>query len=254
MPEAFHDAFSAALGGDLAALAAWTDAPDATARLSVYRNTIAKGCADALVAQFPTVAKLVGEAWLGAAAVAFARANPPTQASLLAYGDGFPAWLETFGPATDMPWLAGLAALDFLWTEAHLAADAAPLAPAALQALAVEDFARLRLALHPAARFAGFDAGIPSLWLAMQGDTPPAAFELGEAPEGLLFLRPGLDIHPVRLGPGALALLDACRDGESLAAAATAALAAEPGLDLSAAFAELLAGGAFASLIPLETR
>lgn len=253
MREVFHDAFAAAMGGDLAALGAWSKAPDLVQRLSVYRNTAAKGCADALVAQFPTVAKLVGEPWLGAAAIAFARVHPPTQACLLTYGGEFPQWLASFGPAAEMPWLAGVAALDFLWTEAHLAADAAPLTAAGLQALGPDDYARLRLAPHPAARFAGFDAGIPSLWIAMQADTPPTAVEVGDAPEGLLFVRPHLDITPIRLGPGALALLDACRDGASLADAAGAALAAEPHLDLSTAFAELLAGGAFASLIALET-
>ncbi|MBW8815254.1 MAG: putative DNA-binding domain-containing protein [Caulobacterales bacterium] len=253
MREAFHDAFVAALSGDLAALAPWSEAPDLDARLSVYRNTVAKGCADALVAQFPTVAKLVGEPWLGAAAVEFARAHPPTEAALLTYGADFPAWLETFAPAADMPWLPGLAALDYLWTEAHLAADAPPLDPAALQALAPEDFARLRLVLHPAARFASFEAAIPSLWLALQAETPPAAFELGAEPEGLLFLRPALDITPIRLAPGAFALLAACRDRRSLAEAAAAALAAEPRLDLQAAFAELILGGAFAELAPLET-
>jgi hypothetical protein len=253
MPEAFHDAFRAAVAGDAAALAAWSDAPDLAARLSVYRNTAAKGCADALVAQFPTVAKIAGESWLGAAAVEFARAHPPTQAALLDYGAQFPAWLATFPPAADAPYLAGVAALDFLWTEAHLAADAPPLAPAALQALGPDDFARLRLALHPAARFAAFETAVPSLWIALQAEVPPDSYELAAEPEGLLFVRPALDITPTRLGPGTLALLGACRDGRSLAEAALAALAAQPDLDLQSAFAALIAGGAFGDLIPVET-
>jgi hypothetical protein len=252
MREAFHDAFSAAVAGDAAALAPWCDAPDLAARLSVYRNTAAKGCADALVAQFPTVGKLMGEAWLGAAALAFARAHPPTQAALLAYGADFPAWLADFQPAVERPWLAGLAALDFLWTEAHLAADGPPLGPAALQILAPEDFARLRLALHPAARFAAFETSVPSLWLALQAETPPAAFELAAEPEALLFVRPALNITPIRLSAGTLALLRACQDEQSLADGAAAALSADPDLDLQAAFAELIAGGAFGDLVPLE--
>lgn len=253
MPEAFHDAFAAAVAGDVAALAAWTDAPDAAARLTVYRNTAAKGCADALVAQFPTVAKLTGDAWLAAAAVAHAQAFPPTQASLLTYGADFPAWLAGFLPAEDVPWLAGVAALDFLWTEAHLAADAEPLDPGALHDLAPEDFAAVRLALHPATRLAWFDASLPSLWLGLQAETAPAEIALDDSPEGLAFLRPRLDIAPMRLSAGAYALLAACRDGLSLAEAAAAALAAEPELALAEAFAALIAGGAFARLIPLET-
>ena len=252
MREGFHDAFMAALAGDTAALRPWSDAQDLEARLSVYRNTMAKGRADALIAQFPTVLKLVGEAWLGNAAIAHAGASPPTTASLLDYGQAFPAWLETFPPAAAMPYLADVARLDLAWTAAHLAADAETMAPAALAALTPQDFARHRLALHPAARFAWFGAAIPSLWLAMQADPPPTAFEVGDAPEGLLFVRPQGVIEPLRIGAGVHALLAACRDGESLTAAATAALAAEPGLPLSHAFADLLGCGAFACLIPLE--
>ncbi|MFN3584017.1 DNA-binding domain-containing protein [Phenylobacterium sp.] len=253
MPDGFHEAFVAALGGDDTALAGWA-AADPAPGLSVHRNTIAKGCADALAAQFPTVAKLVGEAWLKAAAVEHARAHPPESACLLAYGADFSAWLAGFPPAADMPHLAGVAALDMLWTEAHLAADADPLAPAALTALTPDDVLRCGLALHPAARFAAFDTTVPSLWLALQRDPPPRAFELQARPEGLLFARPGLDIAARRIGPGQLALLAACRDGGSLAAAGAAALAAEPDLALAPAFAELLELGAFQTLVSLELR
>jgi hypothetical protein len=253
MPDSFHDAFAAAIAGDDDALAGWT-AADPAAGLSVYRNTIAKGCADALAAQFPTVAKLVGEAWLKAAAVEHARAHPPESACLLAYGADFPAWFAGFPPAADLPHLAGVAALDMLWTEAHLAADAEPLAPDALAALTPDDVLRCGLALHPATRFAGFDTTVPSLWLALQQDPPPETFELEARPEGLLFVRPGLDISAHRIGTGQLALLAACRDGNSLAAAGAAALAAEPDLALAPAFAELLELGAFQTLVSLEPR
>lgn len=255
MPDAvaFHDAFAAALAGDARALTAgWGGGSDLAAGLTVYRNTIARGCADALIAQFPTVARLVGEAWLGAAAVEFARARPPRTASLLLYGQDFPDWLAAFPPAADMPHLAQVARLDMLWTEAHLAADAPPLAADAFGGLGADDFARLRAAAHPAARVAGFATTIPSLWRALQAEAPPEAFELEARDEALLFVRPGLDIETRVVGPGVVALLDACRDGESLARAAALALAAEPGLALDRAFAELIALGAFTRLVPLE--
>jgi hypothetical protein len=252
MPEAFHDAFAAALAGDAAALSSWCDAPDLQARLDVYRNTIAKGCADALVAQFPTVGKVVGEPWLAAAARRFAQVHPPTEPSLLTYGAGFPDWLARFPPAADMPFLPGLAALDMLWTQAHLAADAEPLRPDALGALAPEAFSRAALTPHPAARLAWFDAGLPSLWLALQADAPPERLELDDRPEGLLFVRPALRVEALRLSRGAYVLAAACAEGRSLAAAAAEAAQAEPEAALDAAFARLLTAGAFAALTFLE--
>ncbi|MBU1375761.1 MAG: DNA-binding domain-containing protein [Alphaproteobacteria bacterium] len=253
MPDGFHDRFLAAVGGDEAALAPWCAGPAASAGLAVYRNTTAKGAADALAAQFPTVERVVGPAWLAAAAVAHAADHPPRTASLLTYGEAFGGWLTTFPPAADMPFLADLARLDWLWTGAHLAADAPPLEATALARLTPESFARYRLVLHPATRFAGFDDGAPSLWQALQppGD-PPADLELGDAPEGLVFVRPGLDIDHRVIGAGTLAFLAGCGAGESLAAAAMDALAAEPGLDLSTVFAGLVAAGAFTELRTLS--
>jgi hypothetical protein len=252
MREPFHDAFEAALAGDAAALAPWSDASDLEARLSVYRNTIASGLADALAAQFPTVLRIVGERWLRAAAITHAGEVRPTRASLIAYGQDFPDWLAAFPPAAAVPYLPQVARLDLLFTAADMAADAEPLAAAAVGALDADGFARHRLVLHPAAQFAWFGAGVPSLWLALQRDPPPAAFEVPETAEGLLMTRPHLSVAPMRLSRGAHALLAACRDGESLADAAVAALDAEPELPLSHAFAELIERGAFCRLVALE--
>lgn len=249
MRDAFHERFLAALAGDAVAIAPWCDGPAASAGLSVYRNTIARGCVDALVAQFPTVERVVGPAWLAAAAATFAPAHPPRQASLLSYGEAFPAWLRDFPPAIEMSFLGGLATLDLLWTEAQLAADAAPLDASALAAVTPNDYSTHALVLHPATRFAGFEDTTPTLWQALQppGEAP-AGFELEPEPQGLLFLRPGLDIDPQVITPGALAFLSACRAGEPLAAAAVSALIAEPDLNLSETFAGLVASGAFITL------
>lgn len=249
MREGFHDRFADAIAGDAAALSPWCAGPMADAGLSVYRNTIAKGRSDALVAQFPTVERVVGRDWLAAAATRHGAAHPPRRASLLAYGETFPDWLAGFAPAADTPFLAGLAQLDLLWTEAHLAADATPLDPAEIAGLTPEAFATHGLTLHPAVRFAGFPDAIPSLWRALQPPgEPPAALELDDRPEGMLFVRPGLDIHHEVICAGALTFLGACRDGDSLAAAAVSALGAEPNLDLSRMFASLVAAGAFSTL------
>lgn len=247
MPEGFHQAFLDAVAGDASALAPWCAPENSAAGLSVYRNTLAKGCADALIAQFPTVQQVVGLDWLTSAAIAHAREHPPHEASLLAYGAAFPGWLRTFSPADDLPFLAGLAQLDRLWTEAHLAADSPPLDATAIARMTPPAFAIHALALHPATRFAGFADSTPSLWRALQPPAP-AALELESAPQGILFIRPELDVVHQLLTAGELAFLTACRSDLSLAEAALRALDAEPQLDLASAFARLIAAGAFTQL------
>jgi hypothetical protein len=102
--------------------------------------------------------------------------------------------------------------------------------------------------LHPAARILWFERGVPGLWTALVGPEPPAQAELSDAPQGVLVVRPGLQVDHRLLGPGAFALLDGCRAGLSLAAAAERALSAEPGLPLADIFADLIVAGAFVRL------
>lgn len=246
----FQDAFTAALSGDDAALHPWGAEP---AGISVYRNTVAKGCADALVANFPAVAKVTGEAWLAAAAVRHAADQPPAKASLLDHGAGFAAWLEGFAPAADMPFLSGLARLDRAWVEAHLAPDAAPVEAAAFEGLTAEDFPRLTAALHPSARLLAFKDGLAGLWLALRDETAPDALELEDAPSAILILRPRLTVETLSLSAGGLAFLAACRAGGSLSSAAEAALSAEPCLALADLFATLISAGAFAGLMEVQS-
>ena len=118
---------------------------------AVYRNTVLKGCIDALQANYPAVLRLVGEEWFRAAAALHVRAQPPGDARLLLYGMDFPDFLRDFEPAADLPYLSGVALLDRFWTEAHVAAEAVALAPAALAGLSLDQLGDLVLAPHPAA-------------------------------------------------------------------------------------------------------
>jgi len=252
---AFQDALVAALADRSAApLAAWL--PDgerageaAPAGLSVYRNTIAKGCVDALAANFPTVASLVGDDWFRAAAALFARETPPAGAALLAYGEGFAEWLERFPPADDLPYLPAMARLDRMWTTALFAPEAEPLAAEAF-ALPPETLAAARPRLHPSLAFAWFDRGLPGLWLAAR-QPEPGEMELADAPQGVLIVRPQDKVLSRLLDRAGFAFLDAiARDGASLGEAITAAAEADPAADLAALFAALIADGLFVGLAP----
>ena len=244
----FQDAFVAALAERAAApIAAWLPEGEADpAGLAVYRNTIAKGCVDALAANFPTVASLVGDDWFGAAAALFAREHPPTGTALLAYGEAFPDWLEAFPPAAELPYLPAIAWLDWRWTTALFAPETEPLAAEAF-ALAPEALAAARPRLHPSLTFAWFDQGLPGLWLAARAPDP-GEMELVDDPQGVLIVRPDEAVTARVLDRAGVAFLSAARDGASLGEAITAAAQADPNADLPALFAALIADGVFAGL------
>ena len=244
----FQDAFAAALAQrDAAPIAAWLPDGEADpAGLAVYRNTIAKGCIDALAANFPTVARLVGEDWFRAASALLAAEHPPKGAALLAYGEAFPDWLAAFPPASDLPYLPAMAWLDWRWTAALFAREAEPLAAEAF-ALDSDVLAAARPRLHPSLAFAWFDSGLPGLWLAAR-EPDPGEMLLSEPPQGVLIVRPDDTVRARVLDRAGYAFLSAAADGASLGEAITAAAEADPDADLAALFAGLIADGVFIEL------
>ena len=230
-----------------APIAAWLPAGEAEpAGLAVYRNTIAKGCVDALAANFPTVASLVGDDWFAAAAALFAAEHPPVGAALLAYGEAFPDWLAAFPPAGDLSYLPAMAWMDWRWTTALFAAEAEAL-PADAFALDPETLAAARPRLHPSLTFAWFDTGLPGLWLAAR-EPDPGEMELLEDPQGVLIVRPADTVTCRRLDAAGFAFLTAVQSGATLGEAITAAAQANSSADLATLFAALIADGVFSGL------
>lgn len=218
----------------------------------VYRNTVLAGCVDALQANFPAVARLVGDAWFRAAAAVYTRERPPGEPMLMLYGRGFDAFLARFEPAAELPYLAAVARIDRLWSEAHAAADAAPLEAAALQVLIPADLARHALRLHPATRWSWCDEWpVWTLWDRNRqlpaGDDAPIAWRA----EGVLLTRPHGAVLQRPLTPAGAALLAACAAGLSIEQAVAAALAADPAADVGELLGQCLIAGAFSAADPL---
>ena len=250
MPEAFHIAMHAAMDGDEHALDPWLKGGAAgRAGLAVYRNTVAKARADALAALYPTVARLVGTDWFRDAALIFARQDPPSGPVMDDYGHGFPDWLESFPPATELAFLAPVARLDRAWSEVHRAAGAQVLSPLDVSALSPAALFGARAVLHPAVRLFWFDWTVPSIWSANRPGTDPDRTVIWDAsPEGLLLARPRDVVAHHALSEPQWRFLDACRRGVPLGRAAAALRLDHPALDLSRLFAGLLGLGVFTRL------
>jgi len=219
---------------------------------AVYRNTVMKGCIDALQANYPAVARLAGDEWFRAAAADYARASLPRHPSLLDYGADFAEFLSGFAPAAELPYLADVARLDRCWTEAHAARDETPVAAAAVAGLSRDELGRTALRPHASARWAWF-AERPgySLWRRNRVAADEAAAALTPIEwhgEGALVLRPHATVEHLELDAAGCAFLDACAAGRDLATAALEALDCNPHADLSRLMQRLLEAGAFAEM------
>ncbi len=219
---------------------------------AVYRNTVLKGCADALISLYPAVHRLTGDVWMRAAAIDAVRAHPPSSGELQHYGAFFPAFLDTALADSELPWLGEVARLDRLWSESHVAADAPVVDVATLALFDLERLAASHLVPHPAARWR-WSADWPaySLWHAARtaAEDPNPPHWSGE---GALLTRPDGAVISIDLGAAECALLDACAQGTPLGAALDEVQARFPSFDPGAALGRLLNQGAFAALTEIS--
>lgn len=244
-------AFAAALLDPGTGLPGGITGPDgaaSTRRFNVYRNNVVVSLIGALAETFPVTREMVGEVFFTAMAREFVSVNPPHSPIMMRYGATFPAFIASFPPAAGLPYLGDLARLEFVQVEAYHAADAAPLAPASLGAIAPERLGVIRFAAHPAARLVRSASAIASLWLAHRGIGDLGMID-PVRPQDALVTRPDLSVEIRALEPAAGAFIEHLLAGHTLGEAALAALASDPAFDLPAAITLIVECGAFTDIL-----
>jgi hypothetical protein len=211
-------------------------------RFAVYRNNVTVSLVDALASIFPTVQNLVGEDFFRAMARLYVAAHPPTSPLLFTYGEDFPAFLESFPPAAELPFLADVARVERLWLHSYHAEDADPLHPAILLQIPPEDLAGVRFRAHPATRIARLPHAAGTITrndrtgISLDGVNPMT-------PETVMVTRPAFDVMVEVLPKGGATFLETLLAGATLGKAFAAA---EPeGADIPVLLGLALGAGAF---------
>src|SRR5437016_589642 len=81
-------------------------------RYDVYRNNVTVSLIDALAAIYPAVQRITGTGFFRAMARFHVRGTPPSSPLLFEYGRDFPAFIEGYEYAQDMPWLGDTARIE----------------------------------------------------------------------------------------------------------------------------------------------
>lgn len=227
-----------------AQLTSWNGS-DPSARFSVYRNNVMSSLIDALADSFPVVQQLVGEEFFRAMAAVFVRHSPPRTRVLGEYGAGLGDFIEGFGPAASLPYLADVARLEWLRIRAYQAADARPLDSDTLAAaLATPDrLSLLQLQLQPALGLLDSRFAVVSLWAAHQGALQIAQVDPYQA-QSALVLRNGLHVEVIGIARSDSLFIHGLDQGLALAQAAQQAHELDQQFDLGRCLAHLLRAGA----------
>ena len=201
---------------------------------AVYRNTSARGVVEALRAAFPTVDALLGADMFSQVALDFRRETPPSGPVLSEYGARLPAFLAKQPWTSELPYLADVARLDWLWLESFLAADSANLpASSGLPA---------RLVLHPAARFTWLATPALTIWQAHREGFDE--LEPNWCEEGALFTRPGSQVRAQPIDRACHYLLLLCASSVRIDQCVSAVAEAHPQSNVPELLQQCVAAGA----------
>ena len=137
----------------------------ASRRFAVYRNNVYSSLVNNLYEGYPVVAKLVGEAFFKGMASCYVRAHLPQSPVMVFYGETFGDFIDDFAPASDLPYLGGVARLEYARRLALHCADQRPLDSELLAAVPIEQLLDHYLTLHPSLQIVESDQPIYSIRL-----------------------------------------------------------------------------------------
>ncbi len=213
--------------------------------VALYRGNLAANWRKALGNAFPVLRALVGDAFFDALARHFGRSQAHTEGDLNTLGAQLPAFLETFAPLADHPYMADVARLEWSVHRSYRAADTPALDVATLAAFAPEALDGLVLRLHPAADIHASPWAIDAIWLAHQSDAGARLPHDPRRDSRALVCRPGWRPQVRSLDAGEYAALVALASARPLGEALEAAEAADSRFDPAKALPRWLADGVF---------
>ena len=180
---------------------------------------------EVLAARYPVVHQLVGELSFRIVARRFILNEPPSVPLPFSYGDNFPGFLRNQGTLASIEYVADIAELEMARWRARYAADARPIAAAALSLLQTRRLHALRVVLHPSVCLVQSRFPIETIWESSQsGDGMIDRWGC----EAALVARPFLEVEVGRLPPGGYAFVRALSEGQMVATAVAIATDATP--------------------------
>jgi hypothetical protein len=184
-------------------------------RLEIYRNAYHGRLKDALEANYPALAKLLGARDFAVLAAEYVAQHESRFTSIRWYGDGLADFLATAEKYAQAPLLAELARWEWAMGEAFDAADSVPVDTTVLAAFSPERWAQLRLGWHPSVRVLALLWNASEIWGALTREEERPAAQLRPAPLAWLIWREDLVLRYRSLEPSESRAMALSRFGSS---------------------------------------
>ncbi|HEY2561811.1 MAG TPA: DNA-binding domain-containing protein [Caldimonas sp.] len=216
-------------------------------RLQVYRNNLFASLGAALQAVYPVTARLIGEALFRQLARGYIVKHPSRSGDLHGFGARLPAFVDRQSSLDALPYLGDVAALEWAHHEVYHEADEEVLDAATMARVPGDAQGRIRLHLQLASRFVASPFPVLAIWQANQAgsDDTVRPVSLDDGGVRVLVARSDFEVEFRVLDTGEDRFLRALAEGQPLATAVPAALAADPGFDFAAVLARHVALGSF---------
>jgi hypothetical protein len=166
-----------------------TDNVPLPTRLRIYSDAYYSRLTEALEANFPALAELLGEKDFTRLAAEYIATHDSRFASLRYYGDELAQFLATEPRYRPVPLLADLARWEWTMAAVFDAADAEPVDARAVQNKSPAEWATMRLTFHPSVHVLEFAWNAPQIWKASIDHTARPVASVSREPLSWLLWR-----------------------------------------------------------------
>jgi hypothetical protein len=222
-------------------------------RIAVYRRNVFANYRNALAATYPVIRRLVGVPFFNAAVDSYVVEYPSTCGDLNVYGDRFGEFLAGYAPAGSLPYLRGVACLEWAIDDTHRAPDARSNPAQVIAAFSVVPADRLpalRIRLAPSCRLVASSFPILHIWRTNQTAYAGARHvALDEGADHVLVRRDPEGVSLERVACGDHAFLAALASDVPLGEAIVAAQRADATFDLESALRAHIAAGTLMEVV-----
>jgi hypothetical protein len=205
-------------------------------RIQVYRNNTYASLAEALAAVYPVIQRLVGSSFFSQTTRRYIQHHLSKSGDIHRYGEHFGDFLSQLPTASEYPYLADVARLEWAYHEVFHSEILSPMNLETLRHVPRTDYPSLRFQLQPAARLLASPYPVLRIWQVNQeGWRGDPSVSLDEGGVRVLVMRTIENVTFQPLGAGEYLLLEQLGQGATLAKAHERARKADSEFELDVA-------------------